>query len=115
MTEKAYILTVDEDSQVIFATSEEDAWAEAGIGCEGCSFNDCACYGSREIQRKPIFDQYGSTEEIPLEAYLNDLWAMQCQQCAPCLNVDEVCGPGDWQVVGGRALCNECADLEKPA
>lgn len=131
---KAYVITNDDEASTVFfaedAKGAAEQWVEENFGaCDGCSlkvfasvskhagrydrYAKCECH-TVDVVREPRFDQYADTQKVPVEAYHRAWWAHVCQECEKHAHWgSEPCGPGDWRVVNGRALCTECADHEE--
>ena len=122
MEVKAYVVTHDEKSEVFFGVSRDEVaaeWIEGWGPCKGCPFKvvgdgaQCDCI-SIEIVEAPHFDQYARDGKVPLEAFHAAGWHWICESCDGASHWGAE-PTGDWRVVGGHALCTECADYQEEA
>lgn len=71
--------------------------------CEDCGCDDC---GMSSVEREPKLDAAAASGSIEIEDYHAAGWGMVCNRCG-----GEPMG-GDWEVVGGDPVCNDCMTFE---
>jgi hypothetical protein len=76
---------------------------------DDCVHEDCCCseVGMSDVERVPNLDAAAARGEITLTDYQSAGWGMVCIRAG--------CEPmgGDWEVVDGEAVCNECMTIEE--
>jgi len=97
------------DWQLLRAPTLRDAmleWMDERGSCEGCTPEDCECYGAPEGHRvKALDDKLETTGRN--EAHRIAGWMGTCERC----NWDE-CDPSDYYVLPDDELvCHECMTL----
>lgn len=89
---KAWTVSDDEHSEIVFAESESDARVR-GAGLLGVDSDDVA-----RCARSPEFDQYGSRRAITAEGCIRNGWWFSCAGCE--CRVDADGGPEDQREEG---------------
>ena len=86
----------------------DDKCPRRTLGIEDeCTIEDCNCTdcGLSSVEREPRLDAAASRGEITMDDYRSAGWGMVCNRCG-----GEPMG-GDWEVVEGSPVCNECMTL----
>ena len=74
-----------------------------------CELEDCCCQdvGMDKVYREPNLDAAAQRGSIEIEDYAKAGWGYVCDRCGgeP--------GGGDWQPIGGVAVCDDCITIEE--
>lgn len=74
-----------------------------------CTMEDCGCTdsGMSSVEREPSLDAAAARGSIEIDDYHRAGWGYVCDRCG-----GEPVG-GDWEVVDGVPVCNDCMTLDE--
>lgn len=81
--------------EIVFAESPAQAKYKSEAYSNGVPWTDISAI------RKPQFDQYAETGNIPKSAFIADGWYFECDQCGSFSATNEV---------GGKVICDFCLE-----